>query len=376
MASKRKNTEERKRLLAEYTKERRRILRRENEYRKQGGIINKEFAPKETANQIKNINIRSLRKKVSELKDISYLTIRKETEFKTPYLHTTITASQEFTRRRIIASKKSRKPRQSIPIEHHSATNDNTKNQMQNKEEIKYGIISEYLKVLSYIDRYGEGELINNKDDLKEIAQRFKRFFNENIEDQEEVKNYIIVSNIEEEKTTKNPKGGASPVDEDYWDNYQDKDTVKFEPETPSEPIRDSDEYADDNESEYYDIVENITELLEESFYLAGEGFVYRSHHRGKSAGYRPYDTTKDKNTALGVWKATINRYSHTKHDRDFLIEYCIENETRIGELLNDIQYAKYEDEYIGYFTELLNKLNVTAFSLTELQQTYDGYAY
>ena len=334
-------------------------------------------------------------KEIKELKSITGQYIQKITEYIEPETGRTISGFQGRTYERKQAALSGQAPtpelkklqktirqttnpsvKQSLKRKFKEELSEYKENKVQAKKDFEYQQNQKDRMVVSYAKAIEE----NNTKQAEHIRNSYRIFFNEDIEDNPLYKDSVKPEYTEPKKEP--PKGGTSPVDEDYWEDYYSSDYTDteereyFTPSEPTESIRDSDEYAEENDSKYYDIVQNITELLEESFYIAGEGFTYRSHHRGKSAGVRPYDTTRDKNTALGVWEATINRYSHTKRDRDFLMDYAIENESRIGDLLNDIQYAQYEDDYSGYFTELLNKLNVTAFSLTELQDTYDGYAY
>lgn len=163
--------------------------------------------------------------------------------------------------------------------------------------------------------------------------------------------------------------------DEEY-EEYEEDEPIenqrrKFKrpKETPLEEARNGDEYSSEWMSVTWDVFQYISDKIEAAFNNNKGGFVRRKGSGGKHNRKVEYDFEPDKQALLRLWRNTVDRYSETKNTMKELVKYIEDNEGRINEILQDIEWYIDQASYEAGYTELANILNVHPLTLAEAQE-------
>lgn len=221
----------------------------------------------------------------------------------------------------------------------------------------------------------------NDKKAADYYKESFERISGETVEEQDLTKYswYQAPEIIEEKVEEEEPFSGwhdEELTDEEISaieresDEWQDVDYNYY-----GDDYRIGDEFAPDDISAYYDIIERVTNLIAEGYYIKSGGLIskkIRRVHRKGGDRFSYYDTESDKNKLLTLWGNTVDKFSETDSSKKELISYIVDNASRISNLISLIQNAVYEDDYEASLSELANLLNVTPFNTEESQAFFD----
>lgn len=246
----------------------------------------------------------------------------------------------------------------------------------QRKKQEEFDAISLAKQKDNLLRKYYQALDDNDKKAADYYKESFERISGETVEEQDLTKYswYQAPETVEEKVDEEEPFSGwhDESYDEDYEDEseWQDVDYNYY-----GDDYRIGDEFASDDVSAYYDIIERVTNLIADGYYVKSGGLISkkirRVHRKGANRFYY-YDTETDKNKLLTLWRNTVDKFSATDTSKKELITYIADNARTISNLIGLIQNAAYEDDYEASLSELANLLNVTPFNTEESQAFFD----